>query len=86
MEPIRKEMGPEASWQQVVSKANEKLIDITAKSRYTAEELTPYTIWGLSCAEVEVDILTGLLHLKRVDILEDTGESLSPGIDVGQVS
>ncbi|CAD7078522.1 unnamed protein product [Hermetia illucens] len=44
-----------------------------------------YDIWGLCLSEVEVDILTGNLLINRVDILEDTGESLSPSIDIGQI-
>ena len=32
-----------------------------------------------------MDVLTGELNVRRTDILEDTGTSISPEIDVGQV-
>lgn len=85
LNPIREELGSDATWLDVVRAAHSRSTDLTSKDRYTAQELVPYTIWGITCAEVEVDILTGNLLIKRVDILEDTGESLSPGIDIGQV-
>ena len=52
---------------------------------YKPSDIKPYVIWAAACGEIEVDILTGNIQLQRVDIMEDVGESLSPGVDVGQI-
>jgi xanthine dehydrogenase large subunit len=44
-----------------------------------------YYAYGAAVVEVEVSGLTGEHRLRRVDILQDCGASLSPSIDVGQV-
>lgn len=84
MKPIR-DGNPGAPWEMIVKLSYVKSIDLCAEAQYKADELKGYFIWGLSCAELEVDILTGNVQVQRVDILEDTGESISPGIDVGQI-
>ncbi len=35
--------------------------------------------------EVELDVLTGELNVRRTDIVEDTGTTISPEVDIGQV-
>ncbi|WP_019587843.1 xanthine dehydrogenase molybdopterin binding subunit [Deinococcus apachensis] len=44
-----------------------------------------YFSYGAAVSEVEVDGFTGAYRLRRVDILHDVGDSLSPLIDLGQV-
>jgi xanthine dehydrogenase molybdopterin-binding subunit B len=35
--------------------------------------------------EVEVDVLTGEKKVVRSDLIEDTGSSVNPAVDIGQV-
>lgn len=49
------------------------------------QEVKNYNIYGVTFIEVEVDLLTGLHQILRVDLLEDCGDSMSPEIDLGQV-
>ncbi|MVW75604.1 xanthine dehydrogenase molybdopterin binding subunit [Pseudomonas xionganensis] len=44
-----------------------------------------YYAYGVACAEVLVDTLTGEYRMLRTDILHDVGDSLNPAIDIGQV-
>jgi len=44
-----------------------------------------YFAYGLACTEVVVDLLTGENRILRTDILHDTGNSLNPALDIGQV-
>jgi len=44
-----------------------------------------YFAQGVACTEVEVDRLTGMSRVVRADILHDSGLSLNPAIDLGQI-
>jgi len=44
-----------------------------------------YFAFGAAVSEVEVDRFTGAYRVRRVDILQDVGDSISPIIDRGQV-
>src|SRR5690242_3554941 len=44
-----------------------------------------YFAYGAAASEVEVDGFTGAYTLRRVDIVHDVGDSLSPLVDLGQV-
>ncbi len=44
-----------------------------------------YFTFGAAISEVEVDGFTGAYTLRRVDILHDVGDSISPKVDIGQI-
>lgn len=49
------------------------------------DEIKAYDIWGATCVELEVDMLTGEKMVRRADVMEDTGASINPSVDIGQV-
>lgn len=49
------------------------------------DTIKPYGIYGVTLAEVEIDVLTGQHIIRRVDLMEDAGVSLNPELDVGQI-
>lgn len=44
-----------------------------------------YYSFSMAVSEVLVDVLTGAVKLLRTDILHDVGDSINPGIDIGQI-
>ncbi|XP_063538704.1 uncharacterized protein LOC134747956 [Cydia strobilella] len=85
LEPIRAKMG-KPSWEELVEKAYKAGLNLQASHMYSSNDgVKPYFIYGVIALELEVDILTGNHDIRRVDLLEDTGRSLSPEIDVGQI-
>ncbi|XP_063699693.1 uncharacterized protein LOC134830217 [Culicoides brevitarsis] len=84
LKPTR-EQNKDKSWKELIQIAYDANVDLVCSYIFKNTDVQPYIIWGLSCAEIEIDLLTGNYMLRRVDILEDTGESMSPNVDVGQV-
>ncbi|XP_067656034.1 uncharacterized protein [Haliotis asinina] len=84
MAPVKAKM-VNPTWQQLVTKCFSEGMDLSAKSFTNPKgDYTDYNIYGVTCTEVEVDVLTGENQINRVDILYDCGESMNPEIDVGQ--
>jgi xanthine dehydrogenase molybdopterin-binding subunit B len=44
-----------------------------------------YFVTGAAVAEVEVDGYNGMHRVLRVDVVQDVGTSLNPGVDIGQI-
>lgn len=75
------------SWLDIVTKAYLNGVDLSSRYFVYGESkyCFAYNAYGVTCAEVEVDVLTGQTEVKRVDILYDCGQSINPELDVGQV-
>ncbi|GAB3259057.1 xanthine dehydrogenase molybdopterin binding subunit [Arthrobacter pigmenti] len=88
--------GRKLTFADVAHAANARRIQLHAAGYYRTEGLswdpetwtgTPfkYFAYGAAAAEVEVDGFTGAYRTRRVDIVQDAGDSLSPLIDIGQI-
>lgn len=86
IQPTRNSMS-NPTWAALITACSNAGIDLSASYTYTPLDSLnkSYAVYGVSCAEVEIDLLTGNLMLTRVDILEDVGNSISPSVDVGQI-
>ncbi|CAK1542922.1 unnamed protein product [Leptosia nina] len=85
LEPVKQAMN-EPTWAEVVKAAFEKGINLQVNALTSKlDSLKEYSVYGVCSAEVILDVLTGNHQILRVDIIEDTGQSLSPSLDVGQI-
>jgi xanthine dehydrogenase large subunit len=86
----------EVPWGEIVNQAYFQRVQLWAAGFYRTEGLHwdstlmqgepfKYFAYGVAAAEVEVDGFTGAYRTRRVDIVHDVGDSLSPLIDVGQI-
>ncbi len=84
------------SFAEVVSKAYLQRIPLFATGYYRTPEIHydeaagrgkpfHYFTYGAAVTEVEVDGFTGQFAVRRVDILHDVGDSISPKVDIGQI-
>nr|XP_018916770.1 PREDICTED: xanthine dehydrogenase [Bemisia tabaci] len=87
-----KKAKPDADWKTWVHDAFFDRVSLAASGFYKTpdighgtENYFNYFVYGVACAEVEIDCLTGDHQVLRTDIVMDLGESLNPAIDIGQV-
>ncbi|WP_036569634.1 xanthine dehydrogenase molybdopterin binding subunit [Nocardioides sp. URHA0032] len=84
------------TWEERVRSAYLQRIQLWAAGFYRTEGIHwdaalmsghpfKYFAYGAAAAEVEVDGFTGAYTTRRVDIVHDVGDSLSPLVDVGQI-
>ncbi|XP_018360423.1 PREDICTED: xanthine dehydrogenase/oxidase-like, partial [Trachymyrmex cornetzi] len=88
LEPIRKKM-KNPTWMDLIFKAYEEGVDLYTRyvlmTEPTQGSMKPYAVYGVTSAEVEIDLLTGQHIIRRVDLMIDAGLSVNPAIDIGQV-
>ncbi|MCF3121013.1 xanthine dehydrogenase molybdopterin binding subunit [Streptomyces arenae] len=98
VEGVARALGSDAEleWDDLVRTAYVQRVQLSAAGFYRTEGLhwdaksfrgSPFKYFahGAAAAEVEVDGFTGAYRIRRVDIVHDVGDSLSPLIDIGQV-
>ena len=89
-------IGSDLSWDDLVREAYFSRVQLWAAGFYATEGLHwdstamrgepfKYFAYGVAAAEVEVDGFTGTYTTRRVDIVHDVGDSLSPLVDLGQI-
>ena len=83
-------------WDDIVQQAYFQRVPLFAAGYYRTEGLHwdssrmqgepfKYFAFGVAATEVEVDGFTGAYRTRRVDIVHDVGDSLSPLVDLGQI-
>jgi len=83
-------------WEELVREAYFSRVQLWAAGYYRTEGLHwdsttmrgepfKYFAYGAAATEVEVDGFTGAYRVRRVDIVHDIGDSLSPLVDLGQI-
>ncbi|WP_395693759.1 xanthine dehydrogenase molybdopterin binding subunit [Nocardioides sp.] len=88
--------GRDLGWEVLVREAYLARVPLSATGFYRTEGLEwdpsrmqgrpfKYFAYGAAAAEVEVDGFTGATRTRRVDIVHDVGDSLSPLVDLGQI-
>jgi xanthine dehydrogenase large subunit len=88
--------GEALRWEEVVRAGYLQRVQLWAAGFYRTEGLHwdaaamrgepfKYFAYGVAATEVEVDGFTGAYAVRRVDIVHDVGDSLSPLVDIGQI-
>ncbi len=88
--------GVGVSLAEVCSKAHAERVSMSASGYYATPGIHwdwstasgrpfQYFVCGAAVAEVEVDGHNGMHRVIRVDVVHDVGNSLNPGVDLGQI-
>ncbi|KAK0403599.1 hypothetical protein QR680_017020 [Steinernema hermaphroditum] len=92
LKPIMNE-NPDGDWKTWVWTAYQRCVPLSSgkhikipRAEYNVEPTSPtYFTTGAACVVSEVNMLTGSHRLMNADIVMDTGDSLNPAIDIGQI-
>jgi xanthine dehydrogenase large subunit len=88
--------GEEYPFERVAGWAYQARVSLSSTGFYATPKITwdrakgqgrpfLYFAYGAAVSEVVIDTLTGENRILRADLLHDTGSSLNPAIDIGQV-
>jgi xanthine dehydrogenase/oxidase len=99
MSPVRESLlsqGKPASFKDVAFECWFRRVDLSAHGFYRTPDVGfdwavskgrpfHYFSFGAAVSEVEIDVLTGDMHILRADMTHDVGKSLNPAVDIGQI-
>ncbi|XP_047508503.1 xanthine dehydrogenase/oxidase-like isoform X1 [Pieris napi] len=84
LNPLKIELN-NPKWESLIQEAFKRGIDLQSHGFVTTKDLRHFDVYGITLAEVEIDVLTGEWSIRRVDLLEDVGRSVNPLVDIGQI-
>ncbi|TEB20784.1 xantine dehydrogenase [Perkinsus sp. BL_2016] len=99
MSPVRESLasqGKPTSFKDVAFECWFRRVDLSAHGFYRTPDVGfdwsvskgrpfHYFSFGAAVSEVEIDVLTGDMHILRADMTHDVGKSLNPAVDIGQI-
>jgi xanthine dehydrogenase large subunit len=96
LDAVAADLGKDVSFEELCEAAYMRRVPLFAQGYYRTPDIHfdratgrgkpfHYFAFGAAVSEVEVDRFTGDYRVRRVDILQDVGDSISPVIDRGQV-
>ncbi|XP_071746954.1 xanthine dehydrogenase [Lepeophtheirus salmonis] len=95
LEPYKR-MDPQGGWASWISSAYLDRVQLTVSGFFSTPDIGTnpvtntgnhfnYFTYGAACSLVEIDVLTGTHTVLETTIVMDLGQSLNPGIDIGQI-
>jgi len=96
LDAVAADLGKDVAFEELCEAAYMRRVPLFAQGYYRTPDIHfdrgtgrgkpfHYFAFGAAVSEVEVDRFTGDYHVRRVDIVQDAGDSISPVIDRGQV-
>ncbi|KAG8371087.1 hypothetical protein BUALT_Bualt13G0050400 [Buddleja alternifolia] len=89
LSPIReklKEQTGTVKWNDLIVQARNDNVNLAASSFFVPESSSAsYLNYGAAVSEVEINVLTGETTILRSDLIYDSGQSLNPAVDMGQI-
>lgn len=85
LKPVKAKMD-NPTWEELISQAFKDGVDLQVHGFVGNDDVYKYPVYGVAFAEVEIDVLTGESEVLRVDVMGDAGQSISPALDIGQVT
>ncbi|XP_076048889.1 uncharacterized protein LOC143029787 [Oratosquilla oratoria] len=88
LDEVRKSMnipGEKEDWVALIKEAWSQGVDLSDRYWNTIGELENQLVFCVGCTEVELDVLTGQWIALRTDMIEDTGRTMNPLVDIGQI-